>query len=73
MIPHKFIEQYRKGAEYKRKQRDKLLSDSDWVVIKAKETGTNIPSGWKTYRQALRDLPQQEGFPNVEFPEKPTS
>ena len=23
----------------------------------AKETGTNIPAAWKTYRQALRDLP----------------
>lgn len=71
MIPHKFIEQYRKGAEYKRKQRDKLLAESDWIVIKAKETGANIPSAWKLYRQALRDLPQQEGFPNVEFPKKP--
>jgi len=23
------------------------------------------------YRQALRDLPAQEGFPNVDFPTKP--
>lgn len=23
------------------------------------------------YRQALRDLPQQEGFPDVPFPERP--
>lgn len=71
MIPHKYIEQYIKTSDYKRKQRDKLLAESDWVVIKAKETGANIPAGWKAYRQALRDLPEQEGFPNVEFPSKP--
>ena len=31
-----------------------LLAPSDWRVIKAKETGTNIPSTWKTYRAAIR-------------------
>ena len=31
-----------------------LLASSDWRVIKAKETGTNIPSAWKTYRAAIR-------------------
>jgi hypothetical protein len=31
-----------------------LLAPSDWRVIKAKETGTNIPSNWKTYRAAIR-------------------
>jgi len=31
-----------------------LLTPSDWRVIKAKETGTNIPSAWKTYRAAVR-------------------
>ena len=31
-----------------------LLAPSDWRVIKAKETGSNIPSAWKTYRAAVR-------------------
>jgi len=31
-----------------------LLAPSDWRIIKAKETGTNIPSTWKTYRAAVR-------------------
>ena len=31
-----------------------LLAPSDWRVIKAKETGTNIPTTWKTYRAAVR-------------------
>ena len=44
--------------------RNYLLSESDWVITKAKETGTNIPTGWKTYRQALRDLPASDKFPD---------
>ena len=31
-----------------------LLAPSDWRIIKAKETSTNIPSLWKTYRAAVR-------------------
>tara|TARA_R100000995_G_scaffold80017_2_gene51472 strand:- start:130 stop:651 length:522 start_codon:yes stop_codon:yes gene_type:complete len=31
-----------------------LLHDSDWRVVKAKETGTNIPTAWKTYRADVR-------------------
>ena len=30
------------------------LAPSDWRIIKAKETSTNIPSAWKTYRAAVR-------------------
>ena len=40
-----------------RKERDRLIGQSDWRITKAKETSTNIPAAWKTYRQALRDLP----------------
>ncbi len=40
-----------------RVERDRLIGQSDWRIVKAKETSTNIPAAWKTYRQALRDLP----------------
>ena len=40
-----------------REERDRLIATSDWRIVKAKETSTNIPAAWKTYRQALRDLP----------------
>lgn len=34
--------------------------------------GDVLSNSWAVYRQALRDLPQQEGFPfDVTFPEKP--
>ena len=42
---------------WKAKQNDiaaSLLAPSDWRIIKAKETSTNIPSAWKTYRAAIR-------------------
>ena len=40
-----------------REERDRRIAKSDWRIVKAKETSTNIPTAWKTYRQALRDLP----------------
>ena len=40
-----------------REERDRRIVKSDWRIVKAKETSTNIPTAWKTYRQALRDLP----------------
>lgn len=40
-----------------RRQRSNRLTATDWVVIKARETNTDVPTEWLTYRQALRDLP----------------
>lgn len=55
-----------------RASRDKLLAECDWMAIKAFETNGNIPALWQLYRQALRDVPTQAGFPhNVEWPAKP--
>lgn len=37
-----------------------------------KQLGSALTGDWATYRQELRDLPEQEGFPlNIEFPTKP--
>lgn len=61
-----------------RAQRDRLLADTDWIVTKAIEQnaqdglGVQIPVVWLDYRQALRDIPQQPGFPdNVTWPTAP--
>jgi hypothetical protein len=57
-----------------RNERDELLSKCDWVVIKAKENGTNLPTAWKNYRQALRDITTTFSLPEeVVFPEPPTT
>jgi hypothetical protein len=40
-----------------RAERDMRLAKCDWVVIRATSTDTPVPEEWKTYMQALRDLP----------------
>lgn len=54
-----------------RGQRDVLLQASDWSQL------PDVPQGlkdqWAAYRQALRDIPSQSGFPfNVTWPTSPT-
>jgi hypothetical protein len=56
-----------------RRNRDYLLSNSDWVVAKYTELGEPMPDEWRVYRQALRDIPSQAGFPkNVIYPKAPS-
>jgi len=52
-----------------RNRRDILLGESDWAIL---EDAPTDKAAWQTYRQALRDVPQQEGFPQeITWPEKP--
>jgi len=54
-------------------QRKQLLQDTDWLVIRAMDTGTQIAANWQTYRQALRDITQQPGYPfTVNWPQPPS-
>lgn len=48
-----------------RSQRDNLLTSTDWVVIKAQETGVVMDQAWATYRQALRDITDHANFPHL--------
>jgi hypothetical protein len=65
-------EAYEAAVDSARAKRDRLLSDSDWVTIRATDTGNPVPTKWQTYRQALRDITEQTGFPeNIDWPEKP--
>lgn len=60
------------ASENIRAHRDELLSVSDWIVAKSYERGEPVPQGWVDYRQALRDVPAQQGFPYaVVWPEEP--
>ncbi len=52
-----------------RAQRDKLLSQTDWTQL----PDTGVASAWTSYRQALRDVPGQTGFPyTVTWPTEPS-
>ena len=53
-------------AEDVRSFRDSLLSETEWAVL----PDVSTPEGILEYRQALRDVTKQEGFPhNVVMPE----
>ena len=52
-----------------REMRNDFLSNSDWTQISDAPVDK---SAWETYRQALRDVPTQVGFPwEVNWPTQP--
>ena len=53
--------------------RDSLLTSSDWTVLTDSPLSTSKKTEWKTYRQALRDLPANTSdFSNPTYPTEPT-
>ncbi len=51
-----------------RNRRDKLLAETDWMAL----SDVTMSSEMATYRQALRDIPAQDGFPDsVTWPTRP--
>lgn len=55
-----------------RAERDKKLSECDWRVIKAIENNQLQDFQWAAYRQELRDVPSQAGFPwTIVWPQPP--
>ena len=52
-----------------RAERDSKLMDSDWMGF----SDVTMSSAWKTYRQALRDLPASESNPDdITWPTEPS-
>ena len=53
-----------------RKERNRLLAETDWS--QAVDVPQAVKTKYSAYRQALRDVPQQAGFPdNIQWPVKP--
>lgn len=51
-----------------RTQRDARLADTDYLAL----SDSTLTDEMRTYRQALRDVPAQSGFPdNITWPTKP--
>ena len=46
-----------------REKRDALLKACDWTQTGDAPLGEARQEAWRTYRQLLRDVPQQAGFP----------
>lgn len=55
-------------AEFVRRHRNRLLAETDWSAL----SDVTMSDAMRTYRQALRDIPQQPDFPNrFTIPNKP--
>ena len=55
-----------------RAARDRLLLESDWTQLADSPLPAGDKAAWATYRQGLRGVPQQAGFPAVvQWPAKP--
>jgi len=53
-------------------RRAELLAATDWVVIRAAEGGQPAPPTRRQYRQALRDITTQPGYPlTIDWPQPP--
>lgn len=72
-IPHEPTEEELKILSFEiRMRRNLLLQNTDFVVIKCLENNQEIPISYKNYRQELRDIPQQTGFPKkIDWPNLP--
>tara|TARA_R110001592_G_scaffold23457_4_gene92065 strand:+ start:936 stop:1220 length:285 start_codon:yes stop_codon:yes gene_type:complete len=44
-----------------REERDDKLAETDWIA----NSDVTMSDDWATYRQSLRDVPAQAGFPNA--------
>ncbi len=59
-------------AKAAREKRDHLLAETDYLLMPDYPISSEALVALKTYRQALRDVPEQEGFPKtIEWPSKP--
>ena len=65
----------RKGLDELRPIRNRLLQQSDWVVIKEREEGGSVSNfaDWKKYRQELRDITNTyKSLEDVKWPTAPS-
>lgn len=72
-IPEKTEAEKREDAEKSvRAKRDSLISETDYLLASDYPISAEDLEAVKVYRQALRDVPQQEGFPfDVVWPDLP--
>lgn len=68
------IEDVSMTAEEARAERDKLLAETDWTQVLDAPIDAETREAYRAYRQALRDIPEQEGFPDtITWPELPAT
>lgn len=66
------VEEVPMTEEEARAQRGKLLLETDWTQALDAPISAESREAFRVYRQALRDITEQEGFPEtIEWPVKP--
>jgi hypothetical protein len=72
--PNEVIPDLSTTASGVRAIRDQMLASSDWSQLPDAPLSDLGRAAWVEYRQMLRDVPEQAGFPeNVEWPLPPDS
>jgi len=61
-----------KRWEIVKKYRDRLLSETDWIVIKSQESGKLLSEEFINWRQSLRNITDSDSFPR-ELPVPPNA
>jgi hypothetical protein len=70
--PRSAEQKWEDAANAARTKRDRLLSQSDWTQMP--DVTVENKGAWATYRQALRDVPEQVGFPfEIDWPDIPST
>ena len=65
----------RNKLHHLRKERNSILSQSDWIVVKEREEGGSVSNfaDWKKYRQELRDITNTyKSLEDVKWPTAPS-
>jgi len=61
-----------RASENVRAHRNRLLAECDWTQLADSPLDADGKAAWALYRETLRMIPQQAGFPwNVEWPPEP--
>ena len=58
-------EETNRVAGLQRQERNRRLAETDWMAC----SDVTMSNDWKTYRQALRDLPTHSNWPNLKVPD----
>lgn len=60
------------AAAAARAKRDSLIAETDYLFLSDYPLDEAKKAAWTAYRQALRDIPEQDGWPmSIIWPEKP--
>lgn len=72
--PEEIAERVSQKASEVRADRNQRLTESDWTQLQDSPLNADAKLAWQLYRETLRMIPQQAGFPwEVQWPPKPTT